>query len=493
MERTACLDVPALPLQLSLRTRPDWRTEPVVVVADDRPQAPVLWANARARRQRILPGMTFAAARNLAATLRADVVSPDRIDEAVDELTTALCNFSPRVEPAPGQPGVFFIDPAGLVPLYGSYEHWSSCILADMARRDLTATLVVGFHRYRTYALARTRTGAHILPDERHEARLAARVVLTHLDISPGLRDGLLVLGVRTLGDLLALPAAELRARFGVEAAQLHARASDRWAPLQPRPLTSPVRTELQFEPPDDNHARLLFSLKRALHSLMARLVERGQAMSALNITLQLDHAPDHEAFLEPAAPTVEVPLVIDLMRLRLSSMRLPAAVEGMIVQLEGVRATQKQLALFAAQQKRDLDAASRALARVKARFGETSVTRAQMRAAHLPEASFRWEPTDTATFPSAQPLPAQKAPPLCRRVYARPIPLPPRPRHEPEAWLGRRGAVRTMQGPYRVSGGWWVRTVERDYYYAETQHGEILWLYYDRPRRRWFLHGEVD
>jgi len=34
---------------------------------------------------------------------------------------------------------------------------------------------------------------------------------------------------------------------------------------------------------------------------------------------------------------------------------------------------------------------------------------------------------------------------------------------------------------------------VERDYYYAETQHGEILWLFYDRPRRRWFLHGEVD
>jgi protein ImuB len=485
--------VQALPLQLVLRTRRDWRDAPVVVVADDRPQAPVLWANARARGQRILPGMTFAAARNLASTLRADVVESSRLDAAVEELTVALCNFSPRVEPAPGQPGVFFIDPSGLVPLYGSYEHWAHCILAELSRRELSSTVVVGFHRFRTYALARTRQGAWVLPDARHEARLAARVPLSHLDIDPRTRDGLYVLGVKTLGDLLALPAAELRTRFGEAAARLHADATDRWAPLQPRPLSSPVRAEVQFEPPDDDHHRLLFSLRGTLHELMGRLVAKGQAMSALHITLQLDHAPDHDTFLEPAAPTVEVPLVVDLMRLRLESMRLPAGVEGMIVQLEGVRATQRQLALFRSQQKRDLDAAGRALARLRARFGPSSVTRARLRAAHLPEAAFGWEPIGAASFPDARPLPPDRPAPLCRRVHARPLPLPPRPRHEPEAWLGRRGAVKAMHGPYRVSGGWWVRTVERDYYYAETQHGEILWLFYDRPRRRWFLHGEVD
>jgi protein ImuB len=49
------------------------------------------------------------------------------------------------------------------------------------------------------------------------------------------------------------------------------------------------------------------------------------------------------------------------------------------------------------------------------------------------------------------------------------------------------------MYGPYRVSGGWWKRLVERDYYYAETDHGDLLWLFYDRPRKRWFLHGVLD
>ena len=53
--------------------------------------------------------------------------------------------------------------------------------------------------------------------------------------------------------------------------------------------------------------------------------------------------------------------------------------------------------------------------------------------------------------------------------------------------------AIEHMYGPYRVSGGWWKRLVERDYYYAETDHGDLLWLFYDRPRQRWFLHGVLD
>ena len=48
------------------------------------------------------------------------------------------------------------------------------------------------------------------------------------------------------------------------------------------------------------------------------------------------------------------------------------------------------------------------------------------------------------------------------------------------------------MTGPYIVSGGWWVREVHREYYFAETESGEILWIYYDKRRRSWFLHGEV-
>jgi len=48
------------------------------------------------------------------------------------------------------------------------------------------------------------------------------------------------------------------------------------------------------------------------------------------------------------------------------------------------------------------------------------------------------------------------------------------------------------MIGPYVVSGGWWARPVHREYHFAETLRGDLLWVYYDRQRRRWFLQGEV-
>jgi protein ImuB len=496
-EQWACVDLPALPLQVLLREHPTWREHPTVVVRDDRPQGLVLWANAHARNLRVLPGMTYAAARGSAPSLRAAVVQPEHIENIQAELHAALCSFSPHVEPSPTEPGVFWLDPSGLVPLYGSLEQWAQTITTDLRNRGFVSSVAVGFHRYRTYALARTRGGVWVSLDPHAEARLATRVPLAELDLTPRLRDELFVLGVRTLGELLSLPRSELRARFGEEAARLHALASDAWTPLRPRRLVDPVRAEVQLEPPDADHARLLFGLKGALHRTMGRLAERGRAMSALHLRLELDHAPPHDERIEPAAPTLDVPMLVDLVRLRLESVRLPAAVETVRIELEGVRATPGQLSLFRTQSRRDLDAGSRALARVRASFGATSVTRATLRAAHLPEASFAWEPLGELRFPRATTI-SEESPPLVRRLLPRPIPLPPRPRHADARsidtpWLGSHGEVARMHGPFRVSGGWWVRTVERDYYYAETRGGELLWIYYDRPRRRWFLHGMVD
>jgi protein ImuB len=501
--RVACVDVPELPLQLLLRREPSWRTRPVVVVKDDRPQGIILWANTHARSHRVLPGMTFAAARSLAASLHAAVVAREDIDAAVSELHLRLSNMSPRVEPSLAEPGVFYVDPTGMVPLFGSLEQWAETIAIDLRGSEFTGSVVVGFHRYRSYALTRTAaaqvrraapeglTRSWVLPDPATVARLAAAVPLTQLGIDPDLRDQLRVLGVRTLGQFLRLPPAELAVRFGEPATRLHALASDRFTPLQPRELADPVTRELQLEPPDADHTRLLFGLKGTLHRAMDRLAERSEAMTVLHLRLVLDHAGAHDEYIEPAEPTLDVPMLVELVRLRLESLVLPAAVEEVIVRLEGIRASAEQLALFRTQRRRDLDAAARAMDRLRALFGPEAVTRAKLRAAHLPEASFTWEPMKRIDFPS--PTAVSGPPPLCRRVLPRPVPLPPRPRHEPEAWLGRRGAVARLDGPYRVSGGWWVRTVERDYYYAETQHGEVLWIFYDRPRRRWFLHGYVD
>jgi protein ImuB len=37
------------------------------------------------------------------------------------------------------------------------------------------------------------------------------------------------------------------------------------------------------------------------------------------------------------------------------------------------------------------------------------------------------------------------------------------------------------------------MREVHREYYFAETRHGELLWVFYDPDRQRWVLHGKVE
>jgi protein ImuB len=229
---------------------------------------------------------------------------------------------------------------------------------------------------------------------------------------------------------------------------------------------------------------------------LLHQVCARGEAIQSLQLSLHLERAPLHQEHIEPASPTLDLMLLLELIRLRLAGLgevQLQGAVEEVELLANTVRVRAEQVALPGHQPRRDMGAAHRALDRIRAAYGERSVTKARIREAHLPEASFRWEPIQHARV--GEQNDASPVSSIIRRVYARPKPLPPQKPKEPEAGpsLAKDHAIEHMYGPYRVSGGWWKRLVERDYYYAETDHGDLLWLFYDRPRKRWFLHGVLD
>lgn len=509
-ERVACIELPALPLQLLMLDQPSWREHPVAVVEADRPQAKLLWVNERARALRVLPGMRFAAARSLAPQLRASVVGTDRIERAVADLFALLLDFSPRVEIGEAdQPGTFWVDPSGMVLLWGDLGAWAMAMQQALNQAGFAAAVIVGFHRFRCLAIARAQvlssSSGHanvwVISDRRREARMAASVPLDRLAIAPRLRDDLAGLGIRTLGEFMALPGPELRVRFGVEAEKLHQRGSDdHWAPLQARALVDPVCERVELEPPEADLDRLLFRIKPVLERLLEQLAERGCAMSALHLRLDLERAEAIEQRLEPAAPTLDTMQVLELLRLRLDALQLKsgvgAAIESFALELEGQRTDPRQIALFRTQVRRDLEAADRAIARLCAALGSEAVTRPQLRPAHLPEARSSFVPTQHVRFPDARQMQIEgEHPPRIRRLLARPRLLPPRPRNEPDGWIIEPdlGPVERLHGPFRASGGWWVREVERDYYFAETRSKAILWVFYDRPRRRWYMHGWLE
>jgi protein ImuB len=250
------------------------------------------------------------------------------------------------------------------------------------------------------------------------------------------------------------------------------------------------------LDDPENDTTRLLFLIKQLLHPMLATLAVRGQALSTLLFCLLIDRGDWLKEQIRPALPTLEAAQILDLVRLRLESLKFTAGVNEIELRAEACAATVEQLRLFAEQPKRDFDSANRALARLRAEFGAAAVVQAKLTDGHLPEARFTWEPLERVKLPQNA-LDGPTAEVLVRRVTEKPRMLDGGPynTHE-DGWLllgPQHGSIDKLTGPYVYSGGWWNREIQRDYYFAETRRGDLLWLYYDRIRRRWFLQGSVE
>ncbi len=499
----ACVDLPALPLQLLLRRHPDWVAHPAAVVAEDKPQGLILWVNEQARQLGVLPGLRYSAAFSLASGLHAAEVSAVEIEKAITALTDRLLRFTPEVEPAAGEPGVFWLNGAGLKRLYASPRQWGCAIRKDINGRGWDISLAVGFTRFGTYAVAKARKGITIFHDAAEERDAAQKIPLSRLNVDPAFRAILFKLGVKTVGALLSLPPAGLRERFGPKAYRLYQMAAGEfWAPFNPSIPEEPVAQRHILDDAESDATRLLFLVKHSLHSMLAALAARAQALAVLRLSFLIDKNTWLKEELRPAAPTLDAVQILDLVRLRLESFKLLAGVVEIRLQAEGCAASAEQLRLFTERPTRDLHAANRALARLRAEFGEEAVVSAKLTDGHLPEARFAWEPLASVKLPrnglnGLNDLSRPTAKVLVRRIAAKPMLLPGGPYHAHEdgrLLLGPKyGTVDKLTGPYIFSGGWWNREIHREYYFAETRRGDVLWLYYDRVRRRWFLQGGVE
>ncbi len=502
-DRLACVDLPAFPLQLILQCHPEWRAYPAAVVAEDKPQGLVLWVNEKARQQGVLPGFRYAAAFSLANGLRAGEVSPADSKKAITELAQRLMRFTPEVEPSAEEPGVFWLNGAGLQRLYDSPRQWAYVIHKDLRAQGFTVNLAVGFTRFGSYAVAKAKEGITVFRDPAEEQSVAREVPLSRLNIEPEFRDALLKLGIKTVGALLSLPPGGLRERFGKQAHRLYRMAAgDLWTPLEPRAPDDPVLQKYILDDPEDDTTRLLFLIKQLLHPLLATLAGRHEALLILWLSLLIDRNGQLKEPLRPATPTLDAMQILDLVRLRLESLQLAAGVVEIELRAESCAATSEQLRLFTERPMRDLDAANRALARLRAEFGDESVVCAKLADGHLPEARFTWEPIDRIKLPrnhlnGSNGLNSSSLKVLVRRIAAKPRRLAGGPYHSHEdGWLilgPKHGTIDKLTGPYVFSGGWWNREIQREYYFAETRRGDLLWLYYDRVRRRWFWQGAVE
>lgn len=488
MGRLACVNFSAFSTQILLRRQPEWRLKPVVVVSEAKPQARIVEVNVTAAQLNIDVGMTYAEALAISEDLYAGVVSSCEIDAAVLELYRQLIRYSPQVEFSKEEPGIFWLDASGLGQLYESLHSWAQQFFRDLHKAGWRCSVSVGFSKFGSYALAKTRRQIAVLADADQERLALRQIQLQRLGLDIELLNRLTKLGINTVAEFLALPAADVLNRFGERAWQFHRLASGQtFSILRAHECMPIAQQKIYCDDPEDNLERVVFILKRLLHPLTVDLQSRQESIRELILVLRLNDGSLLRECLKPAQPTLDLVILLDLLRLRLAALDLSGGLIEIDLAAEGEPISPVNGNLLPVQPRRDLDAGLRALARVRAEFGESAVLQASLQAGHLPEAQANWTPYRQWREPRPR-LVMQK--PLIRRLRSQAKAMQRHPFGYPASESKSRWR---HWGSYLLNGGWWRREVRRQYYYVPNHDGSLAWLFYDQLRQRWFDHGRVE
>jgi protein ImuB len=234
-------------------------------------------------------------------------------------------------------PGVAYFETRGLERLHGG--HLEGVLAA--ARRSLPASVRIGVapSRFAAYAAAQhargtRRRSAGIVADGAVRAFLAPLPVGL-LRPRPGLEDlpeMLERLGIRTLGELAALPPSAVAERFGHPGLLALELAQGRDTRLEPRRPQEPLFERLAL-PEAASGPQLERALEMVIARLLARRERRGRSLRAVALSAR---------FVEGGTWRVSVPLrrpSVDPARLRLvlapRLADLPAPAESIAVEVE--------------------------------------------------------------------------------------------------------------------------------------------------------------
>ena len=154
--------------------------------------------------------------------------------------------------------------------------------------------------------------------------------------------------GIRTLGELAALPVDGVAARLGVHGTrwQRLARGED-LRPLRPEVPKERFEQALDLEWPIDGLEPLSFVLGRLLEPLTAHLERRGRGAAVLHVRLHLVTRTVHERSLQLPAPMRDARTFRTLLLLDLESHPPSAAIDRVVVAVDPTPARIVQFSLL--------------------------------------------------------------------------------------------------------------------------------------------------
>ncbi len=453
---------------------------------------------------------------------------------ALNVLVEIAAQFSPRYEQH--RDDLVSIDVSGLERLLGPAQAIGEELRRTATARGVRLHVAIARSRIAALVLALARPGLTVVAPGEEAAALApiAIGILEKIDQNSAGSpvSALKRWGLKTLGELAALPPADLASRLGRPALAWQAMARGEDArPLVPMVEEERFDASLELEWPIDGLEPLSFVFTRLLEPLSTRLERRDRGAAVLHVLLRLvtkdASGAGHEMYtrrLELPTPMRDVRALRTLALLDLESHPPGAAIDRVTIAIDPTPGRVLQHTLFTRAQPAP-EQVSTLLARLGALMGQDRIGAPAIIDTYRPGAfamtAFKTDDDDRVErrAPNArtrlcaggasdaagaafnvcsalrrcrQPVPARVA-----IADGRPI----RVTTDRRGFAG--GAVVQCAGPWRTSGNWWAETHpthpthptcwSRDEWDVAVSDGAVYRIFEDRATNAWFVDAIVD
>lgn len=471
MQLWLCLRLP----ELAVQCLPQQRPLPAAAVEQQRLHT----VNAAAAMLGLEPGMDPASARALAADKTVQFLSRD--PEAEASALESLCCWAYGITPHlyRFRDDCLMLEVAGSLRLFGGLDAISRHCRRGLASRGYSVEIAAAQTPLAAWALSQG-NGPREAVDVPLEERLAPLPtgLLSALDAH---FDALERSGLQSLGDLFALPPASLSRRcgraFGELLQELRGERAQPPVHFDPPscfqdtyPLGYPVSNQDELGPALEHLLETLGHYLRQRQLETRRLQWLFSGINGYRETLEV-RASD-------AGTTPQD--WYRLTRLRLERQPFQEEVETVRLRVTDLAATSPENGnLF--RHSTTTNSPGHLVDLLSNRLGSRAISSLRCRDGHLPEESY------ATVSPDGQASTAR--PPAAQRPFWL--------LSTPES-LGRNGdglsfwgnPLALVYGPERIEDRWWGDSTSRDYFVAQNDQGQRFWVFHERRRREWFLHG---
>jgi protein ImuB len=519
----ACIFVPDFPVQALLRAEPELRAQAVAVLEGNAPLEKVFAMNKSARNVGVEPGMTktqLEACTGLILYKR----SVAQETSAHSALLDCAQSFSPRVEDTDRD--TIVLDLAGLEKLFGSSKQ-IVCALARCVREfGLESHVAAASNPDAAMLAARGFPGVTVIPQGEESAYFEQLSIDVMAEVDIEILHTFDRWGIRTLGDLAALPEVALSERLGQKGLRLRrlARGAVHRTLV---PIDEPLIFEesVELEHPLVLLEPLAFLMNCMLEQICARLEARALATQDLMLELELERGCsrpdswlDKKHFSQEDKPIIftrklrlPVPLVdpkifLKLLQLDLNAHPPGAPIKKILLKAEPARPRPAQNGLFLPPEP-EPEKLEFTLARIAGIVGGARVGSVEILDTHRPQGFQMRRFADLAERPRETSAPNgnthEASVITALRMFRPPVRASVTVRDGSPSRIccpkkkDIDGQVLWAAGPWRFSGDWWEQEPwARDEWDIALQHESGIGLYRlvrDLLSGGWFVEGSYD